>query len=141
MLLDTREREREAVANRVAQPAPRPAQEARAHNPINFFGGGLFQPPVPEPPRREPPRPVANLFEGFLGRGAGLLQPPAPEPPRREPPRPDPDLIDWGVNFDGDFDWIDDPSAYCSIFDDVYDPHLIPTNQVLRASSIHSPAR
>lgn len=114
MLLDTREREREAIANRVPQLAPRPAQEARALDPINFFGGILLQPPAPEPPRHEPHRPVANLFGGLFGRGAARPQPPAPEPPRREPPRPDPDLIDWGdeVDFGGDFDWIDDPSAY-----------------------------
>lgn len=114
MLLDTREREREAIANRVPQPAPRPAQEARGPN---FFGGGLFQPPAPEPPRREPLRPVANLYEGFFVREAGRFQRPAPEPPRREP-SPDPNLIDWadevvfGGDVGGDFDWIDDPSAY-----------------------------
>ncbi|KAF9652364.1 hypothetical protein BDM02DRAFT_3089237 [Thelephora ganbajun] len=49
MLLDTREREREAIANRVAQAAVRPAPAVR--------------PPAPVPPRREPPRPAVQILD------------------------------------------------------------------------------
>ena len=92
MLLDSRERGREANADRVAQAAAGPAPVAPpppAYPRIfNIFGrdGGLFQPrPAPDPPRPEPPNPVAQWFDGNDGGD---------------------------FNNDGDFDWIDDPSMY-----------------------------
>ena len=124
MLLDTREREREAIANRAAQPAPRPGPAARGAPRFPVFGradaapqqlfgiGGMFRPAehepllrelfLPEPPRPEPPRP----------------EPPRPEPPRPEPPRFEPlrpAAQNLGFNDGGDFDWIDNPSA-CAQF-------------------------
>lgn len=85
MLLNTREREREAIANRAVQAVPRPAPAVAPPPPALYGPGGLFV------------------------RGRGLFEPPAPEPPR-PPPRPAAQLID--LNIGGDFDWIDDPSAY-----------------------------
>ena len=96
MLLNTREREREAIANHVVPAVPRLAPAVRA----------------------APPRPAFPELANFFGRGADLFEPPVPEPPRREPPRPAHQIFDWGidndfdVNVEGDFDWIDDPSAY-----------------------------
>ena len=120
MLLNTREREREAAVNRAAQPVPRPAPAMAAAqrrpvlrgDPYGFlqplFGpGGMFVPAAQDPPRPEPPRP----------------EPPRPEPPRPEPPRPEPRrpepprpvVQNIGFNDGGDFDWIDDPST-CTQF-------------------------
>ena len=121
MLLNSREREREAIANRAAQPVPRPAPVVGGAPRFPAFGrargvdylqplfgpGGMFVPaaqdqPRPEPPLPEPPRPA----------------PPRPEPPRPEPRRPEPPRIvaqNFGFNDGGDFDWIDDPST-CTQF-------------------------
>ena len=67
MLLDTREREREAVANRVAQAAarPAPARAAPMFNGLaNLFGGrAAIQPPAPEPPRPALPRARGLVFD------------------------------------------------------------------------------
>lgn len=87
MLLDTREREREANANRVVQAAVRPAPPVRAAPPLMFQG-------------------LADMFV----RARGPPQPPVPEPPRPEPPRPAPQYF--GNDDGGDFDWIDNPRTY-----------------------------
>lgn len=85
MLLDIREREREAQANRLVQGGARPVPVARV-NP-------------PEPARQHP--------AGVLERAFGFFQPAVPEPPRQEPPQPVPRFNDGG-----DFEWMDNPSAY-----------------------------
>lgn len=86
MLLDTREREREA--NRAARPAARPAVRAA---------------PVPERAVPVPERAGIGFFRQFF-------QPPVHEPPPPEPPRPAVQVL--GFNDGGDFDWIDNPSTY-----------------------------
>lgn len=110
MLLDTREREREANVNRRDQDVPGVALGARDALPppmfpelLNLFGRGrrIFQrhPDVPEPDVPEPPRPEPPRFE-----------PPRFEPHRFEPPRRAPQLPYFDVV--EDFDWIDDHGAY-----------------------------
>lgn len=125
MLLDTREREREVAANRVAQAAPRPGPARIA------------------PPRQALPQ-LFNIFVRGRGRG-GVLgeplvpEPPHPEPPRPEPPRPVAQLPDFNV--EGDFDWIDNQSTYTR-FTMIFTIFILITiNQGLRASAIRSPAR
>lgn len=63
MLLDIREREREAQANRLAQAEARPVPIERVNQPAGFLGRafGLVQ---PEPAYYEPPRPVARFNNG-----------------------------------------------------------------------------
>jgi hypothetical protein len=87
MLFDTREREREAQADRLVQADAIPA------------------PPV----RTDPPAPVHQLAEAH---GNGLPQPAVPEQPHPEPPLPAPRFED-----EGDFEWIDNPrtSARCKV--------------------------
>jgi len=69
MLLDSRERGREALVNRAANAAARPAPLFPMLPRLLFGeGGGLFQPPAPDPPRNEPPRPVAQPL-GFNDGG------------------------------------------------------------------------
>jgi len=83
MLLDSRERGREALANRMGQAAARPGPAARAA------------------PQNQPPALPEFHFGDFLAR------PPVPEPPHPEPPRPAAQQL--GFNDGGDFDWIDNP--------------------------------
>ena len=81
MLLDIREREREAQANRLAQVAARPGPARIA----------------------DPHPPAFNALAGLLLAGRGAFQPPEPEPPRPAVQTP-------GFNSDGSFEWIDNPS-------------------------------
>jgi hypothetical protein len=112
MLLDIRERGREAEANRQAE--ARPAIVVRA------------DPPAPAPVvRADPPAPV---FEG-----RGFFQPAAPRP---EPPRFVPRFNDGG-----DFDWIDDPSTCARLTVTLTILILIRVNQLLRSSPTNSPAK
>lgn len=62
--MDTRERE--AVANRIAQAATRPVPSPLP-NFLEFLrgAGGLFQPTVRGPPRPEPP-PALQLFDSDI---------------------------------------------------------------------------
>ena len=118
MLLGTREREREVAADRMARAAARP-------------GPAMRLAPLP-------PAPPELLGLGLFGRGAGLF-PPAPEPPRPEPPRPAPQLFNPVIG--GDFDWIDDSSAYARFTMAITILISVQTNQVLLASATRSPAR
>ena len=97
MLLDIRERNREAEVNRLAQAAAGPA--------------------LPAPPH--------HLLGGIFDEAFGLFRPVAPEQPRLEPARREPYLPVPQFNHGGDFEWIDDPGTYIrSIHGDVHDPHL-----------------
>lgn len=115
MLLDVREREREANVNLRGQDVPGIVPEERDELPpprypelFNLFerGRGIFQrqPDIPEPPRPEPPRFEPPPFE------PPPFEPLPFEPLPFEPHRRAPQPPDW--NDVGDFDWIDDHGAY-----------------------------
>ena len=95
MLLDTREREREANANRVARVAARPAPAVRVA-------------PVPPAPPQLPLLPRGRGLSPQELFGRGLFGPPVHDPP--EPPRPA--VQNLGFDDGGDFDWIDNPRTY-----------------------------
>jgi hypothetical protein len=123
MLLDIREREREAQVNRLGQAAARPAPAVRNDLP-------------------QPPNPFIGAFERAFGMYRNVPEPPLPEPPRPEPPRPEPPRVvarDLGLG--DDFEWIDNPRTYARCTAASMVLIILHTHQVLRSSPTPSRAK
>ena len=77
MLPFSREREREANVNRVTQVAVRPTPTLPVRPQVTHVVGGIFQPPVHEPPHRGPPHSTSRYPNCNHGGDFGWIDNPS----------------------------------------------------------------